>query len=361
MNLPQVISLYFGESAWPTDQKAVTAAVNALRSEDHFYQPNNGRKSLRLAISRYLSSLHHQAVELDRITVTSSGTQALAITAQAIVDPGDKVICIQPGWPNISGAFEIAGAQVYYHNLQVKDGRWSLDIQRLTESVTSQTKAIVINSPSNPTGWVMPVDDQKLLLETCRKTGTWVVFDEVYSRLYQHGLAAPSPLDLAHSEERIISINSFSKAWSMTGWRLGWITAPLALFPTLGKLTEFNIACAPGFVQAAGEHMIIEGESVITDLRIKLEQGYTQVEQRLMEIERIGFVKPEGAFYVFFSIDGVENSLEFAQKLLRETGVGLAPGSAFGSAGNGFFRMCYAQPTALILEAISRLERFLTR
>ncbi|MBX2867824.1 MAG: pyridoxal phosphate-dependent aminotransferase [Acidiferrobacterales bacterium] len=359
MNLQSVIPLYFGESAWQTDPLAVGAAIDALQHGDHFYQPNNGRKSLREAISRYLSKLHSQPIDADRITVTASGTQALAITAQAIVDPGDNVLCIQPGWPNIPCAFEIAGAKVQYQHLGIKDDRWNLDIDRFTNSITPQIKAVLINSPSNPTGWVMPSCDQEVLLEKCRKTGTWLVFDEVYSRLYQKGKAAPSPLDFALPDDRVISINSFSKAWSMTGWRLGWVAAPKATYPTLGKLTEFNIACAPGFVQAAGENMINAGEKAISDLKHKLEQSYTEVETNMKTIEKIGFIQPDGAFYLFFSIDGIENSLEFARRLLRETGVGLAPGSAFGEAGSGYFRLCYANPVTLLSEALSRLDGFL--
>lgn len=359
MSLDNVIPLWFGEGAWPSADKVVLRAIAALQGGDHFYQPNSGRPELRDAISEYLSGLYQRRVNRNRITVTASGMQGLALTAQALVDVGDQVICLEPAWPNVAEAFRIAGANISTVTLQVRDERWYLDIDQLLSLVTPDTRAIVINSPSNPTGWVMPKEHQQALLERCRKTGTWIVADDVYARLFRRGDLAPGFLHDAAPEDRIISVNSFSKAWSMTGWRLGWIVAPAELESTFAMLTEFNIACPAGFIQQAGELIVRDGEPEIELLNKRLRVGYTLVEQKLSAFERVQFIQPDGAFYCFFSVDGMSDSLSYAKKLLLDTRVGLAPGVAFGASGEGYLRLCYAQPEELLKEAMERLQGYL--
>lgn len=361
MMLPDITPLWFGESAWPSSTMAVEAAVDALRQGDHFYQPNSGKTSLRDALSQYLTRCYGQPFDRRRITVTASGMQGLALTAQALIDPGDEVVCIDPAWPNMAECFQIAGASMTRLALEVVDDHWSLDMNRLIDAITPQVKAVIINSPSNPTGWVMPSDDQKTLLEHCRRTGTWIVADDVYARLYRHGDVAPGLLALANAEDRLISVNSFSKAWSMTGWRLGWITAPAELESTFAMLTEFNIAGPAGFIQQAGERMITDGEPEITLLGERLQAGYARVEGALSELPTVRFIQPEGAFYCFFAVDGMQDSLAFAKSLLHTARVGLAPGIAFGDVGEGFLRLCYAQPVDVLDGALGRLVAELRR
>lgn len=246
-------------------------------------------------------------------------------------------------------------------SLDIVDDQWALDLDHLIDSITPCTKAVIINSPSNPTGWVMPAVDQARLLEHCRGTGTWIVADDVYARLYRHAPIAPGFLALATAADRLISVSSFSKAWSMTGWRLGWITAPVELEATLAMLTEFNIAGPPGFLQQAGERMIIDGESEVRLLNQRLQAGYAQVESYLQAISSVRFVQPEGAFYCFFAVDGMDDSVAFATTLLHEAKVGLAPGKAFGPAGEGYLRLCYAQPVSVLEPALERLASVLMR
>ncbi|ASJ70967.1 Aspartate aminotransferase [Granulosicoccus antarcticus IMCC3135] len=361
MTLPDVTPLWFGESAWPTGEIAVQAAISALSGGDHFYQPNSGKISFRNAICQYLESWYEQPFERSRITVTASGMQGLALTAQALIDPGDQVVCIEPAWPNMAECFQIAGADIRTLALDIVDDQWTLDLDHLISLITPSTKALVINSPSNPTGWVMPAADQASLLEHCRKTGTWIVADDVYARLYRHGPVAPGFLALATPDDRLISVSSFSKAWSMTGWRLGWITAPAELEATFAMLTEFNIAGPSGIIQQAGERMIIDGESEVELLTQRLQAGYAQVEACLEAIPTVRFVRPEGAFYCFFAVDGMSDSVSFAKTLLHDAKVGLAPGRAFGPAGEGYLRLCYAQPSSTLEPALERLRRALTR
>lgn len=359
MRMPDVVPLWFGEAAWSAPDAAVEAAVGALRAGDHFYQPNSGRPGLRQAIAAYSGRIYGMTPETARITVTASGMQGLALAAQAIVDPGDRVVVVDPAWPNIPGAFQIAGADVASVGLEPHHGRWALDPDRLIAALIPGTRALVVNSPNNPTGWVMDRAAQQAVRDHCRRHGIWIVADDVYSRLYLAGDHAPSFLEIADPEDRLISVNSFSKAWSMTGWRLGWLVAPAALEPALAMLTEFNIAGPPGFTQAAGIAVLEQGEAHIAAQRARLEAAYALTAERLSAMPGVTFVAPEGAFYAFFRIDGLDDSLAFAQRLLRQARVGLAPGTAFGPAGEGHLRLCYARDPGLMAEAMDRLDGFM--
>jgi len=356
---PDVIPLWFGEGAWPSPDILISAAVDALQRGEHFYQPNSGKPGLREEIVRYTSRIYNSDIDVSRVFVSASGMQGLALVAQAIVSPGDKAVVLAPGWPNVSQTFEISGAVITQVNLEVNRGRWHLDIAHLLRSLTPSTKAVIINSPNNPTGWVMTSEDQAVLLEHCRKHNIWIVSDDVYSRLYAKDDAAPSFLSLVTGEDLFISVNSFSKSWSMTGWRLGWVIAPSFLENTLAMLSEFNIAGPAGFIQAAGEIALKSGEEELAVLRRKLAISYGLAATRLEQMSKVNFIEADGAFYCFFSVDGVSDSMALAKLILSETGVGLAPGIAFGAAGEGYLRLCYAQPEAVLEQAFDRLAPFL--
>ncbi len=357
MQMQDILPLWFGEGQWPTSQIAIEAAQNALLAGDHFYQPNNGKPRLRSALARYMNGLYGTNKTTQNITVTASGMQGLALTALALIDSGDHVVCIDPVWPNLGESFKIAGGQIDSTTLFARDGRWHLDMEELLTKLTHKTKALLINSPNNPTGWVCSAEEQKTILDHCRKQGIWIVADDVYARLYQHGSLAPGFQHLANADDLLISINSFSKAWSMTGWRLGWITAPATLEKTFAHLTEFNIACPAGFIQEAGLAMIEQGEAEVSLLQHKLSKALTLTRTRLKHFEDISFIEPDGAFYCFFSVRGLTDSLAFAHALLEQTKVGLAPGLAFGPAGGGYLRLCYAQDEQILNKAFDRLDK----
>ena len=357
MQMQDILPLWFGEGQWPTSQIAIEAAQNALQAGDHFYQPNNGKPRLRSALAHYMNGLYGKSKTKQNITVTASGMQGLALTALALIDSGDHVVCIDPVWPNLGESFKIAGGQIDSTTLFARDGRWHLDMEELLTKLTHKTKALLINSPNNPTGWVCSAEEQKTILDHCRKQGIWIVADDVYARLYQHGSLAPGFQHLANADDLLISINSFSKAWSMTGWRLGWITAPATLEKTFAHLTEFNIACPAGFIQEAGLAMIEQGEAEVSLLQHKLSKALTLTRTRLKHFEDISFIEPDGAFYCFFSVRGLTDSLAFAHALLEQTKVGLAPGLAFGPAGGGYLRLCYAQDEQILNKAFDRLDK----
>ncbi len=359
MGQENVIPLWFGEGCWPTSHIAVSALQDAVSSHDHFYHPNSGKPSLRSAIADYQTALYQRPFSSQNITVTASGMQALALTAQALISPGDKVIYIDPVWPNLPEIFKISGAETTPIALYPEKGRWKLDLDRLLSMLDSSIKAVLINSPNNPTGWVMSPDEQQTLLAHCQHHGIWIITDEVYARLCKGRQVAPSFLHIADTQDRVISINSFSKAWSMTGWRLGWISAPAKLETVLASLTEFNIACPAGSIQSAGEAMIRNGEDEVALLQRRIDAGFQIIKDRLGNHARISFIEPDGAFYVLFGVEGFSNSVELALHILQNVQVGLAPGAAFGPAAEGHLRLCYAQEPARLSEACDRLDAIL--
>jgi len=243
--------------------------------------------------------------------------------------------------------------------LQFGEKGWKLDAERLLSALSPGTRAVMINSPNNPTGWALEREEQEAILAHCRKHGIWIIADDVYERLYYAGDSAPSFLDLADAADRVVSTNSFSKAWQMTGWRLGWIIAPPALMPDLAKLIEYNTSCAPAFVQRAGVIAITDGEPTVQHTLARFRAARDFLVAQLAALEGIEVASPAGAMYVFFRVEGVKDSLDFCKRLVREARLGLAPGSAFGPEGDGFLRWCFAASQERLTEGVRRLARYL--
>jgi len=362
----EVLPFWFGESDRVTPEFIRAAACDALAAAATFYTHNLGIAPLRAALAGYVSSLHGPT-SVDHVAVTSAGVNALMLAAQLIVGAGDRVVAVTPLWPNLVEIPKILGAQVETVALDYGAQGWTLDLERLLAALTPATKLLLINSPNNPTGWVMSADQQRTVLAHCRRHGIWIVADEVYERLYYAGdsadaaRTAPSFLDLAGRDERVICVNSFSKAWLMTGWRLGWIVAPAALMDDLAKLVEYNTSCAPAFVQQAGIAAVEQGELFTRQLVADLKASRDHLVQALSALPGVDVKAPPGSMYLFFSLPGAEQSLALCKSLVREVGLGLAPGSAFGPEGEGFVRWCYACDTARLDAGVARLQQFLTR
>ena len=354
-----VIPLWFGEGDEPTPDFIKQAAVQALAEDKTFYVPNSGVPELRQAIAEYMTTLYGRPVEMDRITATTSGMHGIMLAYQTILDPGDTVVIVGPIWPNAVHAAEVLSAQVRVVALREVDGKWTIELDALFDALNG-AKALFINSPNNPTGWMAERAELEAIFAFCRDHGIWMVCDDVYARLVYDGRTlAPSVAQMAEPDDRVIVINSFSKNWNMTGWRLGWITAPPDLLQTLAKLTEYNIAGPPTFVQHAGIVALRDGEAHVAQSRAAFEERRDLVFRRLSSLNRIGMAKPKGAFYAFFSVEGEANSLAFAKRILHDVGVGLAPGTAFGDVGEGYLRLCFAVRPALLNQAMDRLERVL--
>ncbi len=351
-----LIPLWFGESDRVTPPFINDAASRALRDGQTFYTPNRGIPELREAVAGYVSGLRGRAIGVDRVSITASGVNAIMLAMQTLVDPGDNVVLVTPLWPNCADAVTALSGEPRRAPLKSVDGRWTLDLDRLFDTCDARTRAIFVNSPGNPTGWMAKEEDLRAILDFCRKRGIWALADEVYERLVYDRAVAPSLLDIAGPDDPVISINSFSKAWCMTGWRLGWIIAPPAYGETLGKIIEFNMSAATSFVQHGGLAAIREGEGFVAEIVEQYRQARDLVTQRLGGMRRVRMARPDAAFYAFFQVDGMTDSLAFAKDIVAKSGVGLAPGIAFGPEGEGWLRLCFATSQARLSEALDRLE-----
>jgi aspartate/methionine/tyrosine aminotransferase len=351
-----VIPLWFGEPDLPTPEFIKRAAVDALAADRVYYTQNRGIPELRDAIAAYASGLHGRPIGADRVTVTASGMSAIMLAAQALVDPGDNMVFVGPLWPNCREVVRIMGGEPRVVSLRPdQGGSWRLDLDRLLAAVDDRTVAVFVNSPSNPTGWVMEADEQLALLDASRRLGFHVVADEVYVRLAYGRPRAPSFLDLAEPDDRVIVVNSFSKSWSMTGWRLGWLTHAPAEGEIFAKLNEFNLASPTTFVQHAGVVAVRDGEPFVRDMVARYARNRDLVCERLARMRRVRSSPPDGAFYCFLAVEGVRDTLAFAKDLVARTGVGLAPGRAFGEEGEGWLRLCFATQEKTLVEGLDRL------
>ena len=337
-----VLAFWFGESDEVTPAAIREAAADSLARGETLYAHNLGLTELRQAIANYTAELH-PAVGIDRIAVTSSGVNALMIAMQLLVGPGDEVVAVVPLWPNLTAQPAILGAQVKRVPLAVDAGAWRLDLQRVLDAVTPATRVLLLNAPNNPTGWTLSPAEQQALLDHCRRTGTWIVADEVYERLYfGERDCAPSFLDIASAQDRLIVVHSFSKSFLMTGWRLGWMVVPPDLLQTTGKLIEFNTSCAPVFVQRAGLAALAGASESVPKLLAHLRSCRDTLLDGLQAVPGVSVQAPLGGMYAFFSVQGQCDSLSFAKRLVRDVGLGLAPGVAFGPEAEGWLRWCFA-------------------
>jgi aspartate/methionine/tyrosine aminotransferase len=356
---PNVLPFWVGEPDEPTPDFIRKAGTDSIAAGELFYTHNLGIPELREALATYVTRLHRKT-EPDQIAVTTAGVNALMVASQLLVDPGDRVVQVVPLWPNLQEIPKILGATVDTVPLQFSHAGWTLDLERLLNSLKPGTRALYLNSPNNPTGWTVSAAEQKAILEHCRRHGIWIFADDAYERLYYgEGGIAPSFLNISDSGDRIISANTFSKSWLMTGWRLGWLVVPPSLTADLGKLIEYNTSCAPVFVQRAGIAAVKEGEPVIARTRYRFRKARDFLISHLREIPRVEVASPSGTMYAFFKIDDVKDSLAFCKELVRDVGLGLAPGSAFGPEGEGFVRWCFAASEEKLADGVARLRRAL--
>jgi aspartate/methionine/tyrosine aminotransferase len=354
---PNVLPFWVGEPDEPTPDFIRKAGTESIAAGEVFYTHNLGIAELREALAAYVSRLHRKT-ESEQIAVTSAGVNALMVASQLLVDAGDRVVQVVPLWPNLQEIPKILGATVDTVALRFSQKGWKLDLDELLDRLRPGTRALYLNSPNNPTGWTVTKPELEAILERCRCHGIWIFADDAYERLYygEEGIA-PSFLDISSDEDRLISANTFSKSWLMTGWRLGWLVVPPGLTADLGKLIEYNTSCAPVFVQRAGIAAVKEGEPVIARTRYRFRKARDFLVSELKEIPRVKVAVPSGTMYAFFRVDGVADSLAFCKQLVRDVGLGLAPGSAFGPEGEGFVRWCFAASEEKLADGVARLKR----
>lgn len=354
----QPIRLWFGESDGVTPEVVRNAARAALDAGETFYAPRHGLETLRHQLAEYLHRLHRIPLDASRITVTASGMSAIMLALQAVVSIGSNVVIVSPLWPNIGNAVVALGANVRHVPLEC-DACWQLNLQSLFDAVDHNTCAIFIASPGNPTGWICEGEQQRQILAFCEAKGIYLIADEVYQRFTYDRPVAPSFLEHATEDTPLIVVNSFSKTWAMTGWRLGWMVHPAAAAPCIGELNAVNTTGAATFVQRAGVAALQEGEQFVTFLQERCMAGRDLVHAALTRMTGVKAIRPMAGFYSYFSLEGITDDLEFAKSLAAKTGVGLAPGCAFGPANAGYFRLCFALHTELLQTAMQRIERYL--
>jgi aspartate/methionine/tyrosine aminotransferase len=364
MSMDGVLRLYFGESNLPTPDYIKQAAIGAMRDGFTFYTENAGLPSLRRAIADSYRRLHK--VEIDpagEIVVTASGVQALNLAIRCVLDPGDEALVLTPAWPNGSSSVMMANAVVHQIAHPLCGDRYRIDFDALEAAVTPRTRLLLYTSPSNPLGWVATDAEQQGLLDFTRRHGLWLLADEVYDRLYYEGarLGDPVPtiLSKATRDDAVMVVHSFSKSYCMTGWRLGWLAGRRDVVAKATELNEFVVSHAPTFTQKAGEAALAEGEPELVRMLERLKENRDLCLEALRGIRGATVPKPDGAFYLFPRIAGLDDSFAFCKRLLEETKVGLAPGVAFGAGGEGSIRICYAAEKSILEPAMERLARFI--
>jgi aspartate/methionine/tyrosine aminotransferase len=359
-----VLAFWFGESDEVTPDVIRQAAIESLQRGETFYAHNLGLPELREAVAAYMSGLHPR-IDASRIAITSGGVSALMLAVQALVDAGDEVVAVTPVWPNLTAQPAILGAEVRCVSLVPQGGQWTLDIDALRAAVTPKTKLLIVNAPNNPTGWTLTRGEQQAILDHCRQTGTWILADEVYERLYYEptpNRCAPSFLDLAAPDDRLVVAHSFSKSFLMTGWRLGWLVLPPALMEGMGKLIEFNTSCASVFTQRAGIAALAHTEEITPRIVAHLKSCRDTLVPLLAELPGVQVAPARGGMYAFFKLDGFDDSLAVAKRLVAEAGLGLAPGNAFAPEAQGWLRWCFAsKDKQRLIEGVNRLKAWLAR
>ena len=356
-----VLPFWFGEPDLITPEPIRRRAIAEIEQGNCFYAPTLGIPALRQALSEYLTQLC-APIGPERVAITSSGTSALMTAVQAIIDPGDTVVVVTPVWPNLCEMPKVLGAQVRTVALGFSNLGWRLDLDELISAITPDVKALLINSPNNPTGWTIDRAAQTALLDRCRETGTWIVADDVYERLVFSGRRAPSFLDIADPDDRVVSCNSFSKTWQMTGWRLGWAVVPEPMMEGYGKLIEYNTTCAPPFTQVAAIEAVRYGEAQLRVMIDRLSANQARLRSSLARLPDVELGAPAaGAMYSFFKVRGMSDALAFCRALVEKVGLGLAPGSAFGDEFGGFVRWCFASEPDRLDQGAERLALFLAR
>jgi aspartate/methionine/tyrosine aminotransferase len=354
-----LIPLWVGEGDLPTPGFISEAAGKALAAGETFYTWQRGIPELRDALSRYYGRLFSATLPAEHFYVVGSGMQAIKLSIEALTSPGDDMVYLSPAWPNFAAAAEISGVRPVAVPLEFTNGRWKLDLDRLETAITPKTKVLFVNTPSNPTGWTATREDLAAMLEIARKRGLWIMADEIYALYHYQGGRAPSFLDVMAPDDRVVFVNSFSKNWSMTGWRVGWIVAPPEIGQVIENLIQYSTSGVAQFMQKGAVVALDEGDAFVRTNIDKAAANRDLLCDALIATNRVETLKPDGALYAFLKIDGVTDSRLAALDIVDKTNVGLAPGTAFGTGGELFMRACFLRDPKDVAEAADRLSRYI--
>ena len=360
-NMPGSLKLCYGESDMPTPAFICKAAHEAALAGHTFYTHTAGAMQLREAIAAKIEELHRVRYSPAEIMATVGASMAIYAAIRAFIGHGDNAIIISPAYAIFSNGVLMSGGEPRAVPLARHGNRFQLDVDRLRGAIDAGTRMLIVNSPSNPTGWVISEHEQRALVALADQHDLMVLADEVYERLiYDDSSIAPSFARIAGTRDRVIVVNSFSKTYNMTGWRLGWAQAPEHVIKTMYTAVEFMTSNPTAMVQQAGIVALRDGEPSIRELRDHYAARRRQVKAALEALPGVSLPDPQGAFYAFPQIGAASDSTAFTAALLRETGVALAPGVGFGRDGEGYIRVCFASTDAILKQALSRLRNFVT-
>jgi aspartate/methionine/tyrosine aminotransferase len=356
-----VLPLWAGEGDLPTPGFIRAAAIAAIDAGETFYTWQRGIPELREALTRY----HHRHfvpwLTAENFYVTGSGMQAIQIALQAVAGAGDEVIYLSPAWPNFAAAAGVAGVNALPVSLDFGPLGWKLDIEKLKASVSPHTRALFINSPANPTGWTADKAELAELLAFARRHGLWIIADEIYALFHYKGGRAASFMDVMEPEDRIIFVNSFSKNWAMTGWRIGWITVHPSLGPVIENLIQYSTSGVAQFMQKAAVAALDEGDAFIHMQVDRALKARNILCEKLGNTGKVQLSPPDGAFYLYFKVAGVNDSMRAAFSMVDNARVGIAPGSAFAANDTGWFRVCFNRNLDDIADGADRLVTWINR
>jgi aspartate/methionine/tyrosine aminotransferase len=356
---PEVIGMFAGEPDVPTPEFICQAASKAMFEGKTFYTPNRGIAPLREALSDYLHMLYGVRIPERRIALTPSGMASVMLVCQASVVPGDNAVTITPSWPNIMRAMQICGAEAREVPMSAGNAGWSLDLDRVFDACDARTRVIYLASPGNPTGWMIEREQAQALLEFAREKQISILADEVYHRTVYDRKVSFSFHEIIKPDDPVFIVNSFSKAWAMTGWRLGWMVYPEGCVDAFEKLIQFNTSGCPEFSQHGAIAALRDGEEFVKYFADRCGAGRAVVNERLDRMKRVRNIPNAGSFYAMFEVDGMRDTIGFCKRAVAEAKIGMAPGIAFGKGAERHIRLCYAKAPELLHQAMDRLEGFL--
>ncbi len=356
---PGLIPLWVGEGDLPTPAFIMEAATRSLAAGETFYTYQRGIPELREALARYDARVYGKATSPERFFVTGSGMQAVQIAVKMIAGPGDEVLIPTPAWPNFGAAIGVNGATAVNVPMNFGSNGVTLDLNRLAAAITPRTRAMAINSPANPTGWTATREELAAILALARQHGLWIIADEIYGRfVYDGSSRAPSFKDVMEPDDKVMFVQTFSKNWAMTGWRIGWLEAPSQFGQVIENLIQYATSGSPVFVQRAAIAALDHGDGFVAHQIERAIKGRDIVVGGLKATGKVQGPAPVGAFYYFFKVDGMTDSRAFAIRLVDEANVGLAPGAAFGAGADAGLRLCFARRHEDLAEAVRRLQHF---
>ena len=351
-----IIHLEIGQPDFNTPNHIIDSAIASLKKGETKYTPSMGTPEFREVVAKYINKTRNVSIEKKDVVIAPSGKMAITLAMMSVVNPGDEVIYPDPGFPiyeNMTRLLEAVPKSLAI----VESKGFSLDVEELKSKINDKTKLIILNSPSNPTGGIIPESDLKAIVELAKEKEFYILSDEIYSRIVYDGVKFPSIYSLG-SQDQIFLVDGFSKTYAMTGWRLGFLAFPPHLELVMDNLAVNLFGCTPAFIQAAGISAL-EGNQDEPDKMVReFEKRRDILVDGLNRIEGITCLKPGGSFYVFPNVEGVKmNTQEFAKLLLEKYGVALLTGNAFGHNASHYLRLSYANSVENIQAALRQIEK----